>query len=49
MLKKANLGIEPADVLEDKSRIVHIVGRFRAAESIDTVAFYWVKMWLKTF
>lgn len=39
MLKRANLGIEPADVLEDKSRIVHIVGRFRAAESIDTVAF----------
>lgn len=38
-LKKANLKINPAEVKPDASRIKHIVGRYREAESIDSVSF----------
>lgn len=39
MLQKAKLGVNPAEVKPDASRVKHIVGRFREAESVDTVSF----------
>lgn len=37
--KKAQFGLNPADVPTDESRIKHIVRRFKEAESFDTVSF----------
>lgn len=41
--KKMGLGLNPADVPTDESRLMHIAERFKEAESLDTVAFLYGK------